>query len=383
MIGEALSIVKRTEPGKHGSKLTRERYALAARSTDAGEDQPGLPEDEWFRVPVPRRTLKALMRRSDGAAIRDTAIWLGLMVLTAALAIYLWPSWLAIPVLLVYGTLYASAADARAHECGHGTPFASTRLNAIVFHLATFFIMEDPTVTRWRHTLHHTDTILVGRDPEILVMRPARLTKILLDCFGLASTPRFLVSIVRHACGQLTSDERQYIPGSERHKVYRTAQVWTAIYIAVVVTCVLTGSILPILLIGGPRLYGVLMRQVYTLTQHTGMAENVLDHRLNTRTVYMNPVNRFLYWNMNYHVEHHMFPMVPYHQLPQLHETIKGELAEPYPSILAVYREIVPAVIRQLRDQTYFIYRELPEGATPFRFPEGTPTGNGASERTT
>ena len=40
----------------------------------------------------------------------------------------------------------------------------------------------------------------------------------------------------------------------------------------------------------------------------------------------MNPVSRFLYWNMNYHVEHHMFPMVPYHALPQLHEEIKADL---------------------------------------------------------
>src|SRR6202012_5430013 len=49
--------------------------------------------------------------------------------------------------------------------------------------------------------------------------------------------------------------------------------------------------------------------------QHAGLGENVLDHRLNTRTVRMNAVHRFLYWNMNYHVEHHMFPLVPYHRL--------------------------------------------------------------------
>ena len=56
------------------------------------------------------------------------------------------------------------------------------------------------------------------------------------------------------------------------------------------------------------------------------MGENVLDHRLNTRTVKMCVVNRFLYWNMNYHVEHHMFPMVPYYRLPELHEEIKRRL---------------------------------------------------------
>ncbi len=81
------------------------------------------------------------------------------------------------------------------------------------------------------------------------------------------------------------------------------------------------------LLIGGPRLYGALLLYFYSCTQHAGMGENVLDYRLNTRTVKMCRINRFLYWNMNYHVEHHMFPMVPYYRLPELHEEVKGDLA--------------------------------------------------------
>ena len=83
----------------------------------------------------------------------------------------------------------------------------------------------------------------------------------------------------------------------------------------------------------------------------------------------MNPLNRFLYWNMGYHTEHHMFPLVPYHRLPELHEELKGELPAPYPSIWSAYREIVPAVLHQLRDPTYFIRRELPPGATPYQGP--------------
>ena len=65
------------------------------------------------------------------------------------------------------------------------------------------------------------------------------------------------------------------------------------------------------------------------LLQHIGLADNVIDHRLNTRTVYMNPISRCIYWNMNYHVEHHMFPMVPYHALPRLHDLIKHDLPVP------------------------------------------------------
>ena len=98
-----------------------------------------------------------------------------------------------------------------------------------------------------------------------------------------------------------------------------------------------------------------------------GLPENVLDHRQNCRTVYMNPVFRFLYWNMNYHVEHHMFPMVPYYALEQLHETIKHDLPPATPSILAGYREMVPIWLRQLRGESISIRKELPASAKPYR----------------
>ncbi|TIX40818.1 MAG: fatty acid desaturase, partial [Mesorhizobium sp.] len=88
---------------------------------------------------------------------------------------------------------------------------------------------------------------------------------------------------------------------------------------------------------------------------------------LNTRTVYMNPISRFIYWNMNYHVEHHMFPMVPYHALPRLHELIKHDLPEPNPSMWHAYREVWPVLLRQLKYEDYFLKRELPLTARPYR----------------
>ncbi len=100
------------------------------------------------------------------------------------------------------------------------------------------------------------------------------------------------------------------------------------------------------------------------------MGENVLDHRLNTRTILLGPVNRFIYWNMNYHIEHHMFPMVPYYRLAELHEELKADMPAPYPSLWAAYREIIPAVMRQLKDPTYFVKRELPPGAAPYNPPD-------------
>jgi Na+-transporting NADH:ubiquinone oxidoreductase subunit F len=109
-----------------------------------------------------------------------------------------------------------------------------------------------------------------------------------------------------------------------------------------------------------PTLYGSWLMPIYYYTQHAGLAENVLDHRLNCRTVYLNPINRYLYWNMNYHLEHHMFPLVPYHQLPRLHALVKSDTPEPYDGLWAAWREIVPAVLRQVKDPAYYVTRRLP-----------------------
>jgi fatty acid desaturase len=81
----------------------------------------------------------------------------------------------------------------------------------------------------------------------------------------------------------------------------------------------------------------------------------------------MNPVSRFIYWNMNYHVEHHMFPMVPYHRLPDLHARIRHDLPAPSPSMWAAWREVLPVLKRQLRYEDVFLRRDLPPTARPYR----------------
>lgn len=357
--------LKTQKAGRHKvvAKQRLERYSLVGSEGERAVAA-GLAEGtDWFRSEVRRRRMKELMRRSDRPAVRDTAIWLGAMAVSGALGAVFWGGWLAVPFFVVYGVLYGSGSDSRWHECGHGTAFKSRWLDACVYQLASFMVMRNPTVWRWSHTRHHTDTLIVGRDPEIVAMRPARLARILANLVGLVDVPLAVRDMLLHACGRLTAEQRTFVPDAERAKAVRTARIWLAGYAAVAAACVLTGSLLPAMFIGGPRLYGAYMIYVYGLTQHAGMGENVLDHRLNTRTVKLNRIHRFLYWNMNYHVEHHMFPMVPYHRLPELHEEIKHDLAPAYPSLWAAYKEIVPAVLRQLKDPTYYVRRELPPDA--------------------
>jgi len=337
-----------------------------------GEDgrravETGLAAAEWYHTEVPRKQMKALMQRSDQPAIRDTFILFGCMILFAGLGIALWPSLWSAPFWLAYGVLYGSSMDARWHECGHGTAFKTRRYNDWIYQVASFCMMRNPVTWRWSHARHHTDTIIVGRDPEIALMRPPVLAKTIANFFGIFDAWEGMKRMVINASGRLLPDEATWIPEQEQPKAIRVARIWVAIYAATIALAVAMGSILPLMVIGLPRLYGAWHHVMTGLLQHGGLAENVVDHRLNSRTVYMNPVSRFIYWNMKYHVEHHMFPMVPYHRLPELHETIKHDLPAPNRSIAEAFREMWPALRRQLSNEEYFIKRELPETAQPYR----------------
>jgi MocE subfamily Rieske [2Fe-2S] domain protein len=321
----------------------------------------GLAEADWYQCPVPRPVMRRLLDRRNGPAVRDTLIWFALIFASAYAGWVLWGSWWSVIPFAVYGVLYASTSDSRWHEAGHGTAFKTDWMNVALYELASFMVMRESTVWRWSHTRHHSDTIIVGRDPEIAVPRPPNIGMVILSFFDLPVYPKYFRHIVLHSFGRMAEYEKTFIPETEFPKVYLRARICVLIYASVIALAVSTPSILPLMYVGLPNLYGSWLMVVYGLTQHAGLAENVLDHRLNCRTVRMNLVNRYLYWNMNYHVEHHMFPLVPYHALPRLHEAVKADMPEPYPSILAAWREIVPSVLRQVRDPGYFVKRRLPE----------------------
>jgi fatty acid desaturase len=323
----------------------------------------GLASATWYKSPVPRKRMKELMQRSDARATRDTALWFAIIVGFGIAGVLTWRSWWSLPIFFVYGTFYGSTSDSRWHETGHGTAFKTPWKNNVVYQIACFMLWREPEPRRWSHTRHHTDTIIVGRDPEIITPRPPKLFHVLLDVFALVSGPKEMVGVFRHAFGNVSAEEREYIPASEIPKIARTARIWLVIFAVVIAVAVLTRSILPILLIGGPKIYGAWFQLFTGLMQHIALADDVLDHRLNSRTVYMNPVFRFMYWNMNYHLEHHQNPMVPFHQLPALHQEIIADSPTPYSGCIEAYREIIPSLLRQVREPDFWVHRTLPTPA--------------------
>ena len=329
--------------------------------------QLGLADAEWYRSDIPRKEMKQFMQRSDQPAIRDTILLFALMVGFAAGGIYLWGSWYAVPFWAAYGVLYGSAMDSRWHECSHGTAFRTRWMNEWLYQVACFMMIRNPVAWRWSHTRHHTDTIIVGRDPEIVTQKPISFLRLLQNYVGIMDVISGLKVMLINARGRLDPETETYIPEMDRQKAISVARVWVLIYAATLAATFALQSWIPLMLIGLPRIYGAWHMALTGMTQHAGLADNAIDHRLNSRTVYMNPISRFIYWNMNYHVEHHMFPTVPYHALPALHQRIKDDFPEPSPSILAAYREFIPVLWRQRSEPDFYLRRPLPETAQPYK----------------
>lgn len=322
--------------------------------------QKGLADAKWYAPPIPKEKMRELLERRDGPALRDTLLWFALLLAFGLAGLKLWGSGWALILFALYGVIYASTSDSRWHESSHGTAFKTDWMNNALYEIASFMVARESIPWRWSHARHHSDTIIVGRDPEIAALRPISLAGIVLKLVNIPYIFKYYQNVLLHAAGRITPEERTYISKSEFGKVFVRARIYLLIYLAVISLALATRSILPLMFIGLPNLYGAWLQLVYGLQQHACLAEDVLDHRLNTRTVYLNRINRYLYWNMGYHIEHHMFPMVPYHNLAKLHELIQADLPPAYNGLVEAYREIIPALIRQSKDPDYYVHRPLP-----------------------
>jgi fatty acid desaturase len=351
---------------KDARKRREAVYALRPQAVESvALENSGLEERverQWFTAEIPRKTLKELMKRSNAAGLKSFGLWIALLAGSGYIAFLTWGTWWAVPTFLLYGTIYSSS-DARWHECGHGTCFRTRWLNDLFYHLCSFMTFREAYLWRWSHSRHHTYTNWVGLDEEIQVMRPASLVPVLCDFLFIFAGTAELKKIFLHAFGVITPNARILVPASELPKMIWSSRAYVAVIAGVVGASIAVSSFLPIMYVILPRFYGAWLHQIFSLTQHAGLAENKWDHRCNARTVYINPVSRFLYLNMNYHIEHHIFPMVPFYALPMLHEAIKHQLPPPYHGVIGAYREIIPALFKQWRDAHYYVRRPLPEAS--------------------
>ena len=96
------------------------------------------------------------------------------------------------------------------------------------------------------------------------------------------------------------------------------------------------------------------------------LRNDVPDFRKSTRTITL-PLFllEFLYWRMNWHIEHHMFAAVPCYNLRKLHEAVKGDMPKPR-SLVGAWLEMWTIWRRQLEEPEWQFDTEVPGGEGDF-----------------
>ena len=316
---------------------------------------------KWYKPKIDQKLLRTLMKRQDGPGWLNTILYFSLLFITGYIAYLSWGKWWAIPAFFVYGTVYAFS-NARWHEYGHRSVFKTRWLNDFFYEISCFIAYFEAVSWRWSHTHHHSRTIHLGVDYEIQVGRPANLVDcFVFEIFGTKRVYFEFKKILLHSLGIITQVALDCVPENQRKRMILTSRIYMAIKILVIVWAFIIGSFLPIMFVVLPQMYGSPLLQLTTMLQHGGLKADSWDHRESSRTVILNPIHGWLlYFNMQYHIEHHIFPQVPFYNLPKLHEAIKDQLPKPNYGFIDGMLEMIPAIIKQSKDPQYYYTKKIP-----------------------
>ena len=319
----------------------------------------------WYKPNIDRKLLIKLLERSNYEGWRHIIIYFVTLIFLGYFCYVFWLTWVFLPIYLIYCTWWGGA-DAIWHECGHRTAFKSRKLNDFFYHIGSFMNSFEAVRFKWSHSIHHNYTGSIDpHDFEVdgsIFWKPKKLLNffiIFIPGIGLLNLNKSIQKeILQHALGIKTKVMEECIPDHKKKSCIFVSRIYVLLWIFIIIFSMIINSVLPIFLFLIPKFFATL-NIIWGLTQHIGLQDKVKDHRLSTRSIRLNPILSFIYWNMEYHIEHHMFPSVPSYNLPKLHEAIKHQLPKPQ-TLFQAYKEIIPAIIKKTNDPDYYIPVKIP-----------------------
>lgn len=228
------------------------------------------------------------------------------------------------------------------HECIHKSAFKNKKLNELVGYFIGFVLLRSFLNGRYRHMAHHTFTQHPEKDPD-KVDFPSSYFEYLKHVTSFSVWVRIIDNLFRHSIGNINESEKSYIPENEIKSLIFESRAMVAGYFIIASLSIYFNTTFFLIYWFIPRILGEPFLRLVRMVEHTGKDETA-DMIHNTRTSFPSFFLKFLYWNMPYHVEHHLYASVPFYKLPKFHKLIKPHTDELEPSILAVHLEILKQI---------------------------------------
>jgi len=320
----------------------------------------------WFSPKIDRKRLKELSKRSDLPGLIHFVIYFASLIFFGYLSYVFWGTWFFLLFFFLYSTIYTFAV-ANGHETVHRTAFKTRWINEVFCYISFFQLHSEPLGFRWSHTFHHSNTLQTEGeyDHEIEVSRPTDLLKFFLKFIPLTDLfyihQSSFVNTTKLALGIMNPGSKITAPKDQQKKITRNARVILFIWFLIIIVSFYFNTWWPIIFYFLPTFVGRPLHFAVNVTQHLAAKVDIKDHRLSSYTIILNSILSFYYWHMEYHIEHHLFPMVPSYNLKKLRKEIENELPKPFNGLFDFYKKVLPSLIKLAFDLDGYYRVKLPK----------------------
>ena len=324
---------------------------------------------KWYRCPIDPTVLRELSKPSDFQGFQMALGHLGLWLLTGAVSFYfaveqLWLGFLL--TIFLHGTV-GTFFSAPHHELCHGTVFKTKRLNEIFLRIFSTLGLQNFHIYKMSHSYHHRFTLHRIADKEVVLPKTPSLRFLyLLQLFtfnitggfesrGLFPTMRGLFRVAADRMEQPYNEWGAELYAEfpeERLKAVHWARYLIAVHLSFALFAVLIGYPILILIVSLHPFIGNWLRYFVGAPMHCGLQSDVSDFRKCVRTITLDPISEFLYWHMNWHLEHHMFAAVPCYNLKKLYEAVAEDMPQ-HRTLISSWQEMLEVVKHQEADPAY------------------------------
>ena len=211
------------------------------------------------------------------------------------------------------------------HELFHLTVFTSKKINIFLCYIFMLLVWENYSFFKVTHWKHHQIT-LDKNDPEPIFKGNINVFYLFqLITFDFKSFYNRIIILIKNAFG-IVPINNIHFSKIEINKIKLNSRL-ILMYILFSFVFFLYFHLYPLIfLITLAPFFITFFNKILAFAQHYGLKSiKKNDFYSNSRTVILDIYWRFFYSSMNYHVEHHINPMIPYYNLHKFHRIIKEE----------------------------------------------------------
>jgi fatty acid desaturase len=251
--------------------------------------------------------LSAKPYRSLPRILLDVCLWIGM----AALAIYFHRWWFTTVSVFVIGFGPFHDLLVQGHEGTHDLISRNRRVNDL-FSWFTLALAGISAEAHRRFHLDHHHYAHTAQDPEYQFFD--RVVR------GVPGWAYFFIPIFAQI-GVNAYGLQKKMPAEVRRRIVLELTGAVLLHVGIAVSL---GWRHYLLFVVAPMVTGLYVASVLrSVTEHHDVTEG--SAWTNARSIVTHPLIEFLWSNVNYHLEHHLYPSVPYHELPELRRALTAD----------------------------------------------------------